>query len=179
MTVEDKIAESYYNLDKIRHLSMMAKEFQFELSNYLNSAQSIFYHLLEDYNQKFCLGLTGNYRDDHFKENAKVSGDKKAYEFFCWYKDELNKITQNKEYGFLITKRHLNVHKKNVMPKKFKIGDYTPREITAGEKIIIPLNFTNVEVYFDENPDENLRLVCVKFLTRIDKMVKDAHLQFP
>ena len=111
MTADEKLAETDYNLHKIRHLSMMTSEFSFELSNFLNSSLSIFWHLLEDHNVFYGLGL--DYIDpESFKEKAKSVNNNTALNFIQWYQDEFNKITQNKEYGFLTNKRRQNVHKR-------------------------------------------------------------------
>jgi len=171
MTAKEKIAEADFNLDKVRHIPFLDPTFKFLLSNFLNSAQSIFYHLLEDYNQKFQLGLTGNYDKENFKERAKELNNEKALEFIRWYADELNKIKQNKDFGFLTEKRHINIHKESVMPTLFTIADYTPRTFSGGGTHSIPINFHNATTSFEENRDENLRFVCVSFFTQIKKFV--------
>lgn len=177
MTAEDKIAEADYNLHKIRHLPIMQPEFKFELSNFLNSAQSIFWHLLEDYNLKFDLGL--DYLDSKkFKEKAIELDNQRALEFIQWYNDEYDKIKNNKQFGFLTKKRRLNVHKTSVMPKKFVVGDYTPRTFSGPGTWEIPINFNMAQTSFPENTEEDIKFVCVKFLTRIKQMINDAHSKF-
>ena len=178
MTVDEKLAETDYNLHKIRHLPMMTSEFSFELSNFLNSSLSIFWHLLEDHNVSYGLGL--DYIDpEGFKEKAKSVNNNTALNFIRWYQDEFNKITQNKEYGFLTDKRRQNVHKRNVMPQTFRITDHTSRTFSAGTTTTIPINFDNAEAYFPDNPKQNVRLVCVRFFDRIKKFVSDTHSSYP
>ena len=177
MTAEEKIAEADYNLHKIRHLPIIQPEFKFELSNFLNSAQSIFWHLLEDFNIKFDLGL--DYIDSKkFKEKAKELDNHKAFEFIQWYDNEYNKIKNNKQFGFLTQKRRLNVHKTTVMPNTFIVGDYTPRTFSGPGTWEIPINFNQSQTSFPENSNDDLKFVCVLFLTRIKQMVKDAHSKF-
>jgi len=179
MTAEEKLEEAYYNLDKVRHLPFLQHTFKFELSNFLSSSQSILWHLIEDYNIKFGLGLSGKYSIENFKQKAKDTKNETALKFIQWFADEYNKLQQNHEYGFLVEKRHLNVHQKSVMPTKSILSDYTPRTFQAGTTTEIPINFDMAESVFDENPKANLRLICIKFLEHIRKIVQDAHRLFP
>ena len=147
----------------------------------MSSTQSIFYYLLEEYRIKFGLILQENYSPNHFKDEAKTQSNLEALNFIRWYQDEKNKIELDKNLGFLIRLRHLNVHKQIILPtlKLTKTTENT--EVTKSYmnapwgKVSEPGKYW----VFLENQTEDPVKLCELLLERIKKMVNDAYQKFP
>lgn len=171
MTTDEKIEEAEYNLNKLKAVNTPNKILQFELSNFLNSAQSILYHLLEEYNIKYGLKLYF-VKPDTFRDKATKLNHVDAILFIDWYDKELEIIKNDSAYGFLITKSNLNVHKKAVYPKyiRLTLGAGTDPE---GNGVI---NYESS--YFAENPNQDIITVCQLFLDKLKTLVQTAHTKF-
>jgi hypothetical protein len=203
MTAEEKIEESEYNLQKLANINPMLKAFRFELSNFLNSAQSILYHLLEEYNIKYHLQLE-HLDIKAFKKQATRLRNTGALNFIEWYKKEYEQI-KNEVYGFLIDKRHVNVHKQvvktvrhigmnnmkmsipantsvminieDLLWKGAKTAKVTMTDLNTKEQEQIDMPAFNKTV-FNENEEKEALTLCGEFLDRLKKLVNDAHSKF-
>lgn len=78
----------------------------FELSSFLSSTQSILWHLLYDFVQVFSFPIGEEERLFPGKFRKLAEGNAKALDFINWYDNELKKINDNDEFGFLI-KNHM------------------------------------------------------------------------
>lgn len=179
MSTEYKIEEAEFNLKRVQN--RWTNYFGFEVSNFLSSTQSIFYYLLEEYRIKFGLILQENYSPNHFKDEAKTQSNLEALNFIRWYQDEKNKIELDKNLGFLIRLRHLNVHKQIILPtlkltKTTENTEVTKSYMTAPwGKVSEPGKYW----VFLENQTEDPVKLCELLLKRIKKMVNDAYQKYP
>lgn len=202
LTTDQKIEETEYNLEELNKQDAVSKEFKFVLSNFLSSAQSILYHLLEEYNVKYKLQLK-RVNLGTFKKRAKKYHNSVAIHFIDWYEDELKKITKERSYGFLIDKRHLNVHKAIIKPQgRLTIESFTVPagkeafidissalqkgakhtkvtfvDNTTGQTEEIEIGIKNVR-FFEENPTQDAITLCMLFLDKLKRIVKDANSLF-
>lgn len=176
MTALEKIAESEYNLHKLRHIPAINLEFKYELSSFLTSSQSIFSHLLQDFSVKYNLKLS-QISYTSFLKQARKTKNNQAMKFIEWQNIEFNKIKSDNRFGFLITKRNTDVHQQSVMPKKFTLWT-GPHTISANTTVEIPINFDTALVSFPENTKQDVRQICGLFLYSIKKMVEESHSRF-
>ena len=175
MTAEDKIAESEYNLDKLKNVDN-PKDFQFELSNFLSSSRSILDHLLEDHRIKFGLSICGDLTMRTFTTEAKKTHNSHALKFINWLDDERRKLRINKPYGFLWAKRNHSVHRNTVKLDHgvfLEVGitpiliDEITDEIANGDRNAKKFAWR----FFNENLNEDALVVCSNFLAHIKKIV--------
>ena len=156
MTAEEKIHEAEYNLQKLKNADPRKLQFRYELSNFLGSSQSALLFLLHDYCIKNSIKLSFSQRK-RFRNKSVVSGDKKWISFSKWYDGEYEKIEYNKEFGFLIEKRHLDINKKTTKPNT---------------------SLDQEEWCFSENSNQNVIAVCELFLDAIKKMINNSKEKF-
>ena len=178
MTAEDKIAESEYNLDKLKNVDN-PKDFQFVLSNFLSSSRSILDHLLEDHRIKFGLSIYGDLTVRTFVSEAKKAQNSSALKFINWFDDERRILRTNKPYGFLWAKRNHSVHRNTIKLDHgsfLEVGitpiltDKITGEITNGDRNVKKLAWR----FFNENLSDDAIVVCSDFLTHIKKIVDDS-----
>ncbi|HSB57348.1 MAG TPA: hypothetical protein VLD38_06035 [Nitrosopumilaceae archaeon] len=151
MTAIEKLKESIYNLNNLKNMDKWNEAYFYAFNSFLASTRSILDHLLEDYNLKYNLGIDLEVYDLNGEFHKKSKGNENAEKFIKWYEDEYKKIKDEPNYGFLIKKRNIILHRKSIKPTKFKIGMNFPQglTLTASEgkpaSAIIPLSF-------DKNP---------------------------
>jgi hypothetical protein len=70
------------------------EDFKYELSAYLSAVRSVADYLLEEYNDKFKLGipLTDKLTIQKFKDEAASSGNATASVFIKWYEAKISTI---------------------------------------------------------------------------------------
>jgi hypothetical protein len=120
LAVEDQIEDAEYFLQRLR-ASSSRKEMRANLGAFLAASRSIADHLLEDYNLKFALNIPLDEKLTYkkFKEEAINKKDKTALAFLIFYKNEFNKLKQDKKGQYnigklLLEKRNIKIHRKEI-----------------------------------------------------------------
>ena len=93
MGVDEKVAEAEYFLRRLK-AAYPSNEFKFELSAFLSSARSVVDYLLEEYNQKYRLGITSGDKltIPTFKAQAASTGNPDASRFIAWYEPQVSRL---------------------------------------------------------------------------------------
>lgn len=175
MTAEDKIKSSEYILEKMKKQGF-DKNFGFELSSFLSSTGSVFYHLLYDFVKVFSLSLKKKDRLNPKKFRDLAEGNEKALEFIEWYDKEFEKIKKDDGFNFFIKRRHLDTHQ--------EMGQDTLVATITIENTAVSWTTTDMGGYeisgsghhyeLSEKPGEDPIAWCEKYLERIKKMVNDS-----
>ena len=198
MTAQEKIKEAEYDLNKLQNVPI--DYIQYEVSAFLTSARSVLDHLLEDYRIRFGLGDIRYLNVDNFQSKARKLGNKPALHFIKWFQAQNQLIRENGRYGFLLSLRDINVHRR--FPKR---GFWVKSEglIKGGDAVTkIPIGFPPLgkpmkakttsksqkseEVvgtseweitsgaFFHERPNDDLVSLCKEFLEAIKVLVLEA-----
>lgn len=181
MTAAEKINESRYHLNKLKRFETGEQNdliFTYELSSFLSSIQSILWHLLYDFVQVFSFPLGDKERLFPGKFRKLSEGNAKALDFINWYDNELKKINDHDEFGFLIKKRHEGVHKKTTHPDSVMTTTSTTSVTTPYNKMIKTTKGIASIYGFDKHPNIDVVDYCSQFLQRIEDMVNDAKRKF-
>ena len=96
----EKINESKFNLESMSKYRPAHKEFQYALSNFLNSSRSIIWFLLEEYNRKFGFNIGKYFTDQKYREKRKKSLSLEAEKFLHWYEKRFEDL--KKDYLFFL-----------------------------------------------------------------------------
>lgn len=122
MTVKDKVDQAERWLDKIKNSYPNQTEVEDNLSAFLSSINSIPDHLLEDYNNKYNLGvsLTEDLYKNKFEDKAKSQKNVNAIAFIVWFKQKINIIELDPIGSILTQKRHLDIHRTTQKPNHFE-----------------------------------------------------------
>ena len=168
-----KVKHSNYNFQKLKNTNPLASEFVFELDNFLSSTQSIFYHLLAKYADKYGLQIH-RLNQYTFRKKAEEINNSNAIKFIDWYDNAYKtEILTDSRIAFLPSKRHLGVHRNTVTPDKAHVssGSFVAKD---GENKDIPIRPELTKWYFNQNSNEDVSSLCVIFLDKAKKMVNDA-----
>ncbi|HSQ49350.1 MAG TPA: hypothetical protein VLL96_06690 [Candidatus Deferrimicrobiaceae bacterium] len=114
MEAEKKFQGATYHLDKMSQLYLKNEEhFTYELDSFLSKIRSVPDVMLEDFNEKYKLGISlgENLYPDDFEMRAKKLGNKDALDFIKWWKKEIGKLWSSSS-GPLLTKRNISIHRK-------------------------------------------------------------------
>ena len=127
------------------------RSFKHEFEAFLVKARSVFDVILEDFNEKFELGigLEEKLNAKVFEDRSKQLGKTEALEFIRWWKNKKNEITSKPCFNSLFTKRNISVHRKIVGPDLQKI--------IGEEKISIPENVIVYVRRVDEKPINEIK----------------------
>lgn len=171
MTAAGKIAEAERWLDKIKNSEHRKDrtELKDNVSAFLNCTNSIPDHLLEEYNQKFNLGITSNDKlyPSTFEKASKKQNNTQAINFISEFKKEKNKIGSDPIGKVLSEKRNLDTHRESQRPNKLvAIAGGVP----AGKKNFL-VNYQKLSGDIDDN--------CERLLDLMKKFVADMKNQFP
>lgn len=137
MVAQEKISEAEYFLNKIT-IAQDRYDFLPNLSAFMSATRSIPDYLLEDYNTKLGLGisLTDKLYPSVFETEAKNQNNQTAINFIADYKTELANLYKDPVAGFLIDKRNIVVHRKNV-PISAKFSRSVSDTIIISESISV------------------------------------------
>lgn len=107
----DKLAEAEYFLNQLDNFQGNKELFDYNLSAFVVSWQSVIDIMLYDFAEKFSLGLT---RDDYLGEEqfrlaARVLDRKEAIDFLRWLINETRKLRD--KHSILFDRRRLTVHR--------------------------------------------------------------------
>lgn len=174
----EKINESEFNLKSMQAYVATEREFQYALSNFLNSSRSILWYLLEEYSAKYGFELEKYYKDMNYRNKRIQSLSNEARKFVLWYKSEFKKL-KNAEYGFLLDQRDFNIHK-GYVSQIFQLeqGPYKFHEKEIKNNIEIPLDLNNVVPFFPQVNHKTVYELCQAYLDRIKELVDTAHNKF-
>src|SRR5438105_2364821 len=114
MTVQEKINEAKRWLQKIKTAYPHNQtEVQDNVNACLDAINSIPDHLLEDYNEKYKLGISLNEQlhSRNFEEEAKKQNKQNALNFIKWWKQQKQSIESTPFGSVLVVKRDLNTHR--------------------------------------------------------------------
>jgi len=166
-----KLANTQYNFENLKKLNPLSKIFIYELSNFLNSSQSLIWHMIKHYSEYFDLQLKKTNMPT-FVKIAKDTKNDKGIQFSEWLKKEYGDIV-NSKYGFLLKKRHLDVHIKTAIPDKAIIstGEIT---IKGNQTKEIPIKPDLTKWYFEENTNDDIIILCEQLLIRLTKLCTDS-----
>lgn len=172
MTVQDKILESEFFLDKIRQEYSKQTDVRHYFSAFLSSARSIGEHLLEEYNQKYSLGISLEDRLDAgiFRRIARKQNNNNAIQFIQWFDNQIDRIKQD-QAGALWEKRNLNIHRETSRPNKIVV------EIT--ENVNTGAGSSSVRWCFQDIPNMDVLSLCEQFLVLMKALVTQARSVFP
>jgi hypothetical protein len=175
----EKINESKFNLESMSKYNPTDKEFQYTLSNFLNSSRSILWFLLEEYNRKFGFDIGKYFTDKKYREKRKESLSLEAEKFLDWYEKKFEDLKKEKS-SFLIDKRDINIHSGYVKQIfKPKQGPYRVHEDQIKNGYDIPIDLKKVMPFFPEDKDSTVIELCKVYIKNIENLVYDCHNQFP
>lgn len=202
MAVDDKIKEAEYFLQQI-NAKYPRDEMKFYLSAFLSSTKSIADYLLEDYNQKFGLNipLDEKLTTDRFEKESQKQNNKNAQQFITFYMQELENIRKDMIGGLLLNKRNVNVHR-STTDKPLHAHVTIQETVTITDSVTIAVydkdgnlkqiarseptpppkpSETKVEVkwFFSDHMNEEIPIVCEKFLKLMKEFVNKVHQNFP
>lgn len=179
----------------------MREEFLDWTEDCLVALRSVTDHLLQEYNEKFILGigLETRMNFEQFKETAKRKLNKEAMAFVAWLQAEVREIHDDEVLGPLSEQRHFIVHRLdpnltgNVgVTENIRIADSVHVEVVRANGTVEDLvpeqptltstekSPTQVQVYwaFDGIPDIDVLEACDLLNSRLEKLVKDAESLF-
>ncbi len=171
MTADEKIGEAERWLDKIKDSEHRKDrtELKDNVSTFLNCANSIPDHLLEEYNKKFNLGITLNDKlsPSTFEDAAKKQKNTQATKFISEFKKEKKKIESDPVGKILKKKRNLDTHRESQRPNKLVV-------VVGGLKDRNDDFFVNFQE-LSGNIDDN----CEKLLDLMKNFVSEMRRMFP
>ena len=169
MTADGKIGEAKRWLDKIKNSEHRKDrtDLKDNVSAFLNCANSIPDHLLEEYNQKFNLGITSNDKlyPSTFENAANKQNNTQATKFISEFKKEKKKIESDPVGKVLSEKRDLDTHRASQRPNKLVavVGGLKDRN----DDFFV--NFQELSGNIDDNCEKLLDLMK-NFVAKMRKM---------
>jgi len=171
MTADEKIGEAERWLDKIKDSEHRKDrtELKDNVNAFLNCANSIPDHLLEEYNKKFKLGITLNKKlhPRAFEVEAKNNNNQKALDFISSFKKEKSKVESHHVGKILTKKRDLDTHRESQRPNKLVV-------VVGGLKGRNDDFFVNFQE-LSGNIDDN----CETLLDLMKNFVSEMRKQYP
>jgi hypothetical protein len=171
----EKLVETTFNLETMKRYFQAGREFQYCLSNFLNSSTSVLWYLLEEYSRKYGFDINKYRKDDRYRASheALVSGEANA--FLSWYNSEFT-ILKNEKEGFLLDKRDQNIHQGYIplilgVEHEFKYTGSMPKEM--------PVDWSKTSACFPENEKIKTVDLCASFVGQLKLLVEKAHARFP
>lgn len=142
----------------------MSKEFQYCLSNFLNSSTSVLRYLLEEYNSKFCFDVSTFRKDQKYKIRIEPTLSGEAKRFLDWYDTAFTKMKSEKT-GFMLDKRNNNIHQAYIpLIYRLRQGGYKLRSSEIAKGVSIPADWSKVSTYFPEYRETKVVDLCREFL---------------
>lgn len=213
MTVAEKTSESEYFLERIKQTYSNQNEVNFNFSAFLSSSRSIAEHLLEEYNQKFGLGISVSDKMNANEFRRRSVGNTNAERFIAWFDAQIDQIKNNPVGNLLWEQRNVNIHRTTQRPNHIVVNIHEtmtitdsvsarefPSDMSAEEALRITRedaereqsepreregtvtmtpNNSTVNWHFQELPNLNVIQVSTQFLNLMEKLVSDAHSNFP
>lgn len=182
MTSEEKINEAKFFLEKIIENYTQSPFLEYYFNAFVTSTRSISDYLLEDYNQKFNLGIPDNERKFHemFKEKAYQLGGQ-AVEFHKWHDRQITKITSNMYGKTFWNKRNFIIHRDGEKLDNISqmiVGNDFPKDkaIAIQKNYDQPLQFfPTTVIWIEDFGYVDLKEACEHFISLMREMVSEAH----
>lgn len=198
MYATEKLDEAKYHLNRMEEFYLKDdKIFKYELNAFLASIRSVPDILLQDYNEKFSLGIDLNEKlyPEAFEERAKQQNNVQAIQFYNWWKKKMYEIKSDKIVSMLFEKRNISVHRKSIEPDliklevfdtitvsdsvTFTICDKEGHVISESKSVEKPqetkkLEESKTNLFFSDYPQENVLEVCRKLVHIMEKFVEEA-----
>ena len=171
----EKLQEAKFNLNMAKEYHSSTREFQYCLSNFLNTSTSILWYLLEEYSRKFEVDIPDYRRNKEYREKYEGKLSLEAKEFLTWYDTEFASLKDDK-VGFLLNKRNDNTHAEYVV---LIFEQKQPFKINGSSETEIPVDWSKLYAFFPENKEMNAIESCESFVVRIKLLVDSAHERFP
>jgi len=175
--------------------------FTYELEAFLVKLRSIPDVLLQDFNEKFSLGISLEEKlyPKSFEDRAKQLQNKQAIKFIKWWNNKMNKIRSDRLGSILFRKRDISVHRKVVRPELKEITLYETIHITESvtvrkydekgnliEEVKSPgisaepeePKPAEINWFFSDYSDENVLEVSKKLLQMIKRFIEEAKSRF-
>ena len=202
MWAERKLLGAKYHLDRMKEMYLKNEEYFInELEAFLTKLRSVPDVLLEDFNQKFSLGISQKeyLSPKRFKEKAQRCQNNEALKFIKWWNNKMNRIRLSKFGKIFFEKRNLSIHRKVVRPdlkriKTYKIIHIAPSVtvkmydekgnlIERRESTETPLKFKEskppeVSWHFKEYSDEDVLEISNEMFNMVKKFIEEARAQF-
>jgi len=199
MVAEDRLQKAKHCLDELRILLDKDKTGQlerpdlirYELEDFLAAAKSLPDHILEDYNDKFKLGITLDDRLDLglFKHKAQQLQNQGAISFAKWYENSLAILYQDPICLFLKSVRDVSIHRKEIKP-------VATRGISASIDVLIgnPEDFKDLKAettpetngpqtmtfgwFLPQYPDQDILSLCEHYFAKLKDFLEQARSNF-
>lgn len=186
MTVDDKIRESEFFLQKIIDNYEKFPEMEYYFHAFVVSTRSIPDYLLEEYNQRFGLNISEEERDFRsiFTKKANDKGGD-AKKFDKWYDQQISAINSDPTGRELWARRNLVIHRKsgqimNLAAMAFGGEDHRDKfvnffKIFGIKATLIKSTSIWVQGLGFTDPKDS----CEKFLSLMKNMVSNSRIEFP
>ena len=159
----------------LKTYSPVSREFQFCLSNFLNSSSSVLWYLLNEYSRKYKFDIDKYRKDEKYRKAHQalvlVSGE---LAFLSWYDSEFTALKN--DTGFLIDKRDINIHDGYVEPI-FRLRQ--PFKVKGGIEVNLPVDWSSVRAFFPEKDNTDVTQRCSIHVGQLNSLVDRAHEKFP
>jgi hypothetical protein len=172
---KEKLEETRFNLATMNAYYPIDKEFQYCLSNFLNSSTSVLWYLLEEYSRKYGFDINKYRKDERYKEVHQKLVSTEAETFLSWYNSQFNAL-KNDKLGFLINKRNDNIHQGYIV---LVFKHEQPFKVKGRVSVDIPLDWSMMYAYFPQNKSIKAVELCARFIERLKSIVDQAHERFP
>lgn len=182
MPVLEKVSEASFFYVKINENYTKFPDVQYYFNAFLNSCFSIPAHLLEDYNNKYKLGITfgDKLTIKNFKQKAEDKNNKEALEFISWYSTKLKTINSTTLGKIIMNKRNEATHRQSVKVEDFVTlmwGKNMPRDYIEQIRVANP-HLPKTVIHTEEMAYVELT-DCQSFIITISNMVGEANEQYP
>jgi hypothetical protein len=171
----EKLQETKFNLETVKAYSPISREFQYCLSNFLNSSSSVLWYLLEEYSRKYKFEIDKYRKDERYAELRRNSLSEEAKEYLSWYDAEFIAL-QDSSTGFLLKKRDTNIHV-GYIELIFRIRQ--PFKVEGNVQQEIPVDMSNTFAYFPEDQNTTALELCSTLINLLKSLVDRAHQKFP
>lgn len=199
---EQKLDAVFYHFHRMKE-ARSDSEFGYELNAFLSTARSIPDVLLEDFNEKYSLGILLEEMLTHqkFEEKAKLLGNDNALDFLNWWSKKIGGLRANKIGSLLFKKRNISIHRRPIKPDVAKLtvtetihstASISIQKYDAEGKLIEEARSQEehrpkpakeerkVETnwFFSEYPEENVIAVCQKIYSVMKELIENAKVRF-
>jgi len=202
MEAERKLQGAAYHLQRMEEVYLKNDEFfTYELEAFLVKLKSVTDVLLEDFNEKFSLGISLEKKltSKIFENKARQLQNYRAISFIQWWNNKIRQIRSDQLGSILFKKRNISIHRKVVKPDLKRITLYetihysvTVRAYDEKGNLIKEVKSPEtpqepekpkpkppeVEWYFIEYPNENVLEVSKKLFQMIKGFVEEAKNRF-
>lgn len=191
MEAEKKLQEAEYHLQRMRELYLdNIIHFKYELNAFLFNTKSIPDVLLEDFNEKFSLGINSEIKinSSKFEKIAYQLNNIQALTFLLWWTRYKNtNIVSNPLFSMLFNMKDISIYTKVMEPEKlnetsiyisgeWKVYDEDGTLVTQTPQK--PMNSTKNDWFFTDYPNINALESCEKLFEILKAFIEKAKNQF-